>query len=191
MRYSVVITDEIIQQYNLTEKNILRALKEIESINDNIENDIKDGKIVTLTLNNVNGFKSYTANTKKTPIKFSDVYVPESESKESRGGYVGGMSFSDGNWYNYSATFNASDHVTSDFSVGSCNGYWSVSVTCHTGTSSYGTVFTAYGSSYTSGSIKRYWWYTSGGTAPYRWTFKANGPVGGNAIGSFSVSNTY
>ncbi|MCS2749149.1 hypothetical protein [Phocaeicola vulgatus] len=191
MRYSVIITDEIMQQYNLTEKNVLRALKEIESINYNIERDIKDGKVVTLTLNNANGFKAYTANTEKTQIKFSDVYVPESDSKDSRGGYVGGMSFANGNWYKYTATFNANDHVTSDFSVGSCNGYWSVSVTCKTGTSSYGTVFTAYGSSHTSGSIKRYWWYTSGGTAPYSWTFTANGPVGGNAMGSFSVSNTY
>lgn len=80
--YSVIITDEIMLEHNLTEKNVIRALKGIESINKNIEEDIKDGKVVTLTLNNMHGFKSFTANIDKSQIKFLDLYVPESELKE-------------------------------------------------------------------------------------------------------------
>lgn len=189
--YSVTITNDIMQEKGLTEKNVELIMQAISRINRQIEEDVKSGKVVTLTLNNGGGFKSYTVNADKANVKFEDVYVPASGEQASRGGYVGGMSFSNGNWYDSSDTFEASDHVTSLFSVGACRGYWSVTVVCNTGTSSYGDVFTAYGSSPTSGSIKRYWWYTGGGEAPFLWTFKANGPVGGEASGSFSITDTY
>ena len=189
--YSVIITDEIMLEHNLTGKNVIRALKGIESINKNIEEDIKDGKVVTLTLNNMHGFKSFTANIDKSQIKFLDLYVPESELKRIERVYAGKMSFAYGNWFEYSKSFEATEQVTSDFCVTSCDGYWSTAIVCETGSSSYGPAFTIYGNSNTAGCIKRYWWFTDTKDTSCHWTFRAQKPVGGNAKGYFNISDTY
>lgn len=190
-RYSAIITDEIMFEHNLTEKNVIRALKSIESINKNIEEDIKDGKVVALTLNNIHGFKAFTANIDRSQIKFLDVYVPESELKRTGCVYARQMSFAYGNWFEYSKSFDAKEQVTTDFSVTSCDGYWSAVITCETGTSSYGSIFTIYGNSCTAGCIKRYWWFTNTKETPCHWVFRAQKPMGGNAKGYFYISDTY
>lgn len=108
----------------------------------------------------MHGFKSFTANISKSQIKFLDLYVPESELKRTERVYAGKMSFAYGNWFEYSKSFEATEQVTSDFCVTSCDGYWSTVIVCETGSSSYGPAFTIYGNSNTAGCIKRYWWFT-------------------------------
>lgn len=184
--YSVTITDEIMQNERLTEKNVKLILQEISKINQTIREEIKEGIIATLTLNNCYGFKSYTANIDQSDIKFID--VPETNTVTTRGGNVGRLSFWAGNWDNDSDTFVASDHVTSQLYV-NATGFWNVTVRCNTGTSSYGNTYSASGSG--SYSANRYWWWTGGGSAPFRWTFVGLGPVGGEANGYFALSDTY
>lgn len=184
--YSVAITDEIMQNERLTEDNVKLALQEISKLNNAIRENIKDGTITTLTLNNSEGFKSYTPNIKQSDIKFMDVLGTKDAT--TRGGNVGKMSFNNGNWYDYDATFEASDHVTSKLYV-NASSYWQVNITCDTGTSSYGNKYSVSGSGNYSGN--RYWWWTGGGSAPFRWKFRTSAPIGGNASGSFSISNTY
>lgn len=188
--YAVAISDEIMQNERLTKNNVELIMKEIGRINREVLDQVDKGIITTLTLKNRYGFKSYTANMDKTEIKFADAYEEELNMASTRGGYVGGMSFNDGNWNNYTATFIASDHVTSNLSViASGRYYWSVSVTCRTGTSAYGKTFSLSGYSSMTNST-RFWWWEGGGAAPFKWTFEGNGPVGGDAQGSFSISNT-
>ena len=190
-RYAVVITDEIMQAERLTPRNVNLIMHEINKINKRIEKDVKDGIITTLTITNNQGFKSYTANVNNSNIKFTDTPISKEKTAKTRGRQIiGGMSFTDGNWNNFSSSFEASDHVTSTLSVASCRGYWSTGISCTTGTSSYGNVFRAYGSSSTPG-INRYWWYTGGGSAPFSWYFTSGGPIGGNATGDFAITNTY
>lgn len=189
-RYAVVITDEVMQNERLTTRNVNLILREVAKINKKIQEDIKNGIVTTLTLDNCHGFQSYTANVDKSQIKFADIPASNSETAITRGGYVGGMSFSNGNWDNSRDTFYASDHVTSKLSVsaGGSN-YWNVTVVCTTGTSSYGDTFSVSGTRSYNGS--RFWWWTGGGSAPFQWTFEGRGPVGGDATGSFSISDTY
>nr|WP_302829878.1 hypothetical protein [uncultured Bacteroides sp.] len=187
--YSVLITDSIMQAEHLTDTNIKLILKEITRINNNIEEDIKAGITTTLTLNNNKGFQSYSINPNHF-ISFRDEYIPANKSKIQTRAGLGGMSFSQGSWNEFSVEFYGTDHVTSKFYVDSCRGYWHVNVECTTGTSSYGNTFSTYGTRYTSGTINRYWWSTVGGQAPFRWYFKANGPVGGEANGGIDFSDT-
>lgn len=184
--YSVAITDEIMQNERLTEDNVKLALQEISKLNNAIKENIKEGIITTLTLNNSQGFKSYTPNIKQSEIKFMDVL--DTKDAITRGGNVGQMSFNKGNWYNDRATFEASDHVTSKLYV-NASYFWQVNITCDTGTSSYGNKYSVSGTG--SYSANRYWWWTGGGTAPFRWTFRSPAPIGGDASGYFSISNTY
>lgn len=190
-RYSAIITDEIMFKHNLTEKNVIRALKSIESINKSIEDDVKDGKVVSLILNNIHGFKSFAVNIDRSQIKFLDVYVPEAKLERTGRVYNGQMTFAYGNWFEYSKSFDAKEQVTTDFSVMSCDGYWSTAIVCETGSSSYGPAFTIYGNSNTAGCIKRYWWFTESKNTSCHWTFRAQKPVGGNAKGYFYISDTY
>lgn len=188
--YSVLITDSIMQAEHLTEANVVRIMKEIDKANKSIKKDIQDGTVTTLTLYNNKGFKSYTVNASSS-INFEDEYLPASQMQTTTKANKWGMSFYAGNWYDSWVSFDASDHVTSEFYVSSCTGYWSVTFTCDTGTSSYGTNFSTHGSRYTSGGIKRFWWTTEEGNAPYRWIFTARGPVGGEASGGITFTNTY
>lgn len=188
--YAVAISDEIMQNERLTKNNVELIMQEIGRINRKILDQVDKGIVTTLTLKNCYGFKSYTANMDKSEIKFADTYENELNMASTRGGYVGGMSFNDGNWYDYSDTFEASDHVTSKLSViASGRYYWSVSVVCNTGTSAYGNRFSVTGYSSMTNST-RFWWWTGGGSAPFIWTFEATAPVGGDAQGSFSITNT-
>lgn len=187
--YSVVITDSIVEAENLFESDISLIVGNIAKLNNEIEQSVKSGDVTTLVLYNNKGFESYTVN-KPDNLLIKDTFTYGIKAA-TRGSNLGSISFMDGNWYKSSISFNASDHVTSKLSVSNCRGYWQVSVTCNTGTSSYGQKFTTYGTSYTSGSINRYWWYTGGGSAPFKWTFTTNGPVGGEASGNIDFSNTY
>lgn len=188
--YSVIITDSIMQAEHLTDANVDRILKDIDRTNKNIEKDIKAGIITTLTICNNKGFKSHTINESST-INIKDEYMPAAKMHIATRANSWGMSFNAGRWYDSSIVFDASDHVTSEFYVGSCTGYWKVTLTCQTGTSAYGTTFSTYGSRYTSGGIKRYWWTTVGGKAPFRWKFISYAPLGGEANGGITFSNTY
>ena len=40
------------------------------------------------------------------------------------------------------------------------------------------------------GSIKRYWWWTAGGQAPFNWKFRLGGPIGGQADGTLEIYDT-
>lgn len=186
-RFTAFITDEIMKAERLTPHNVDLIMKEMDKTNKRIEADIKNGYVITLTANNAQGFQIHTANVDRSAIKFIDTPLSKANT---RGAFLASMPFNNGSWYDPTVTFEGSDHVTSTVSVSSCTGYWSMTVTCKTGTSSYGDVFRAYGSSPRSG-FNRYWWYTAGGSAPYRWTFIGNGPVSGEANGSFEISNTY
>ncbi|WP_294606355.1 hypothetical protein [uncultured Bacteroides sp.] len=188
--YSVIITDSIMQAEHLTDANVERILKDIARANKNIKEDIKAGTTTTLTLCNNKGFKSYTINESPT-ISIKDEYILASQMRAETRANSWGMSFNAGSWYDSSITFDASDHVTSEFYVNSCTGYWKVNLTCKTGTSTYGTNFSTYGTRYTSGGIKRFWWTTVGGTAPFRWSFITYAPVGGEANGGITFTNTY
>lgn len=188
--YAVAITDEIMQNERLTKSNVGLIMQEIGRINRDILDQVDKGIVTTLTLKNCYGYKSFTANMDKSEIKFADTYENELNMTSTRGGYVGGMSFNDGNWYDSSDTFEASDQVTSKLSVtASGRYYWSVNVTCQTGTSAYGKTFSISGYSSITNNT-RFWWWEGGGSAPFKWTFQGNGPVGGDASGSFSISNT-
>jgi len=188
--YSVTITDEIMQNEHLTFKNVKLILQEISRINLKIQEDIKDGTVTTLTLNNCHGFQSYTANANKSQIKFTDAPATQAGTATTRGGHVGGLSFTNGNWNNYSATFYASDHVTSNFYVNASGRYyWYATIVCNTGTTAYGNKFSASGTG--SYSATRFWWWEGGGSAPFQWNFEAKAPIGGDATGSFSISDTY
>lgn len=189
--YFAIITDSIMQAERLTDANVERIFQDIAQTNKSIKEDITAGITTTLTLHNKKGFKSYTVNQSPT-INIKDEYISAKKMKaQTRGNYYGDMSFNAGGWYSSSISFNGSDHITSNFYVNSCNGYWKVNVSCKTGTSASGTTFSTYGSRYTSGGIKRYWWTTVSGQAPFRWEFQGNGPVGGEANGAIEFSDTY
>ena len=189
--YAVAITNETMQKERLTQKNVDLILQEIVRINTQIKNDIENGIATTMTIDNCFGFKSYTANLKKSDIKFVDTYEAKANMASTRGGYVGGLHFYNGNWDSHSRTFTATDHVTSTLGItASNNRYWSITVVCKTGTSSYGDTYSVSGTGNRTG-LTRFWWWAGGGSAPFQWTFEAKGPVGGDAEGSFSISNTY
>lgn len=188
--YSVIITDSIMQAEHLTDPNVERIFRDIAKTNKSIKEDIQAGITTTLTLYNNKGFKSYTVN-ESSIIKIKDEHISAKALKTQTRAFHGDMSFNAGNWYSSYIEFSGSDHITSNFYVNSCNGYWQVTVTCKTGTSANGKVFSTYGSRNTSGGIKRYWWTTAGGQAPFAWEFQGNGPIGGESNGAIEFSDTY
>ena len=151
--YSVIITDSIMQAEHLTDPNVERIFRDIAKTNKSIKEDIQAGTTTTLTLYNNKGFKSYTVN-ESSIIKIKDEHISAKALKNQTRAFHGDMSFNAGNWYSSYIEFSGSDHITSNFYVNSCNGYWKVTVTCKTGTSANGKVFSTYGSRNTSGGIK-------------------------------------
>lgn len=187
--FSVTISDSIMQAENLTKENVIAILNNIAELNKKIENSIKLGEVTTLCLSSSKGFKTYTVNN-KTNVKFADTLEPlqNVKTKITRG--YPGMWFSNGNWTISDVTFTASDKVTSSFTVDNCRGYWQVVFRCYTGTSAYGDTYNQYGTGITYGGVKRFWWYTAGGGS-CRWNFGSSAPVGGEANGGVTFSDTY
>lgn len=186
--YAVAIDDEIMQRERLTAKNVRLILQEFTKFNERLQEEIEEGTVVTLTLQNKHGFTSHTVNGEKSAIHFKDVYAPVADRVQTKANH-GALGFGDGNWYDHSISFAASDHVTSRLNV-EASSFWSIVMTCSTGTSAYGNKFTMSGTGRRTG-VNRYWWWTGGGSAPFNWKFSVSGPVGGRASGSISFSDTY
>ena len=186
--YVVAIDDEIMQRERLTAKNVKLILQEFAKFNEKLQEEIEEGTVVTLTLQNKHGFVSHTVNGEKSAIHFRDKYSPVADMIQTRANY-GSLSFSDGNWNEHSIAFAASDHVTSRLDL-EAKSFWSIVMTCSTGTSSYGNKFTMSGTGRRT-AVNRYWWWTGGGSAPFNWKFSVSAPVGGGASGRISFSDTY
>lgn len=125
--YSVIITDSIMQAEHLTDPNVERIFRDIAKTNKSIKEDIQAGITTTLTLYNNKGFKSYTVN-ESSIIKIKDEHISAKALKTQTRAFHGDMSFNAGNWYSSYIEFSGSDHITSNFYVNSCNGYWQLSV---------------------------------------------------------------
>lgn len=140
-----------------------------------------------------NKFKSCTIDRehRNETAMFMDVRIPN-KAKTRSGGLLASASFIDGNWNSNAKDpeFTGSSHVISIVNVGYSRGGWQVTFTCKTGKSSYGTEFHAYGYGNSYGDINLYWWWTSGGSAPYKWKFTLGDPPGGEALGTVSFRNT-
>ncbi len=186
--YTVAIDDEIMQRERLTAKNVRFILQEFAKFNESLQEEIEEGAVVTLTLQNRHGFTSHTVNGWKSAIHFRDEYSPVADMIQTKANY-GALGFGDGNWYDHSISFAASDRVTSRLDL-EASSFWSIVMTCSTGTSSYGNKFTMSGTGRRT-AVNRYWWWTGGGSAPFNWEFSVSGPVGGGASGSISFSDTY
>lgn len=192
-KYSVVITEEQRLQEGISKEHLMLLLSDIDEMNRNIEQDIKIGNVVTLYLARKDFFKAYTIDPghRLGDLGFKDVWVPEKKARTRAGSLLGWAHFINGNWEKgYRTSFEGSDHVTSILEVGNSKGRWQVSFVCNTGKSSYGTEFHTYGNGSSHGAINRYWWWTNGGDAPYKWNFTLGGPPGGDAAGSLSFRNT-
>lgn len=186
--FNVIIADSAIQANNISENNLSQILDDIDELNKEIKASIAKGEVTTLCLSSSKTFHSYTVN-KTDNLCFADSLTKVGRL-DTRASLLGYMRFSQGNWRVSSADFVGSDHVTSTFYVDESRGRWQVSFRCYTGTSSYGNVFTTYGTGYTHGGIKRYWWYT-GKAQTIQWSFSSNSPVGGEASGGVDFVNTY
>lgn len=193
-QYSVVITEDQREAIGISKGNLRLILSDIVTLNNRIDNDIKAGNIVTMYLAKENSFQSVTIDPshKLQNISFQDVRVKKAQPTRA-GSVLASEYFMDGNWEsgtNYTPEFVASDHVTSILSVGYSRGFWQVTFKCNTGTSSYGTSFSAYSTGSSHGEIKRYWWWNNGGGAPFKWKLILGGAPGGEASGNLCFMNT-
>ena len=182
------ITDSIIQAEGISKDNLVPIFENLDELNKKIKESIRKGEITTLLLSTEKEFKSYTIGN-SNELSFKDEKASNNSFITTRG--YPSLSFYGGNWSISDVSFEATDKVTSLFSVDYCSGYWQASFTCYTGTSSYGNTFTMYSSSITHGNVNRYWWITNGGQSSYSWNFSANGPVGGEASGLVRFTDTY
>ena len=66
--YTVAIDDEIMQRERLTAKNVRLILQEFAKFNERLQEEIEEGAVVTLTLQNKHGFTSHTVNGWKSAI---------------------------------------------------------------------------------------------------------------------------
>lgn len=190
-RYVVCITEEERLEEGISEDNLKYMLGNVAELNKRISESVKKGEVVTLYLFGEDAFEAYTINKPDiSEIDFEDVYIPAKDNVQTRAATLGYAYFNQGNWGSTNTMFEGSDHVTSALSVNSSTGYWQVSFSCYTGTTAYGSSFSAYGTGHTGGSIKRYWWWTNGGSAPFRWRFVLGGPPGGEANGNIFFTNT-
>lgn len=178
--YSVSITDSIILAEGIFEDNLIPIFENIDELNEKIKESIRKGEVTTLLLSTGKEFKSYTIGS-SNELSFKDEKASSNSFVTTRG--YPSLSFYGGDWDLSSVSFEGSDRITSSFSVNYCRGYWQVSFTCYTGTSSHGDTFTMYSSSTTNGRVNRYWRITNGGQSPYSWNFSTKGPVGGEASG--------
>ena len=187
--YAVTITDSIILAENISTDNLAQILSNIDELNEKVKESIQKGEVTTMYLITRNKFRSFTVGEDRV-LAFQDERGTEGSVITTRG--YPSMSFYAGNWQISSSSFNASDKVTSFFSVDNCRGYWQATFICSTGTSANGNKFTTYGTGITYGKINRYWWITNGGSSsPYHWEFYANAPVGGEASGMVTFGDTY
>lgn len=192
-QYSITIEEEERLKEGISLSNLNYILGDIAALNQKVGESIRAGAVVTLYLTTNSTFEAYTPNQNfKSGIGFKDIRVPIDKKVTTRGPFLSSVSFSSGNWsYTSGNSFTGSDQVTSAVYVNNSIGYWQVSYTCNTGTSAYGTSHVAYGTGSTSGSIKRFWWWTDGGSSPFRWSFSLGGPPGGEANGGITFTNTY
>lgn len=186
--YVVTLTDSIILAENISTDNLPQILGNIDELNEKVKESILKGEVTTLYLITKTNFRSFTVGESQN-LAFQDERGTEDNAIVTRG--YPSMSFYAGNWQISSSSFDASDKVTSFFSVDYCRGYWQATFKCSTGTSAYGDTFTTYGSGITNGKINRYWWATIGGSSSYYWDFYANAPVGGEASGMVRFGDTY
>lgn len=193
-QYTANITEEQRVAEGISKENLLKILCDIDAVNSEIKQDVEAGEVVTLFLSNKDDFKSYTIDSKHVlgGMKLKDTRISENKTRAGTGKHLGWGHFSGGNWQwkSVKSQFEGGDHVTSMLSVASSKGFWQVNFVCKTGTSSYGTKFRAYGTGSSHGTINRYWWWTDGGSAPFKWNFDIGGAPGGEAYGSLDFYET-
>lgn len=135
--YSVSITDSIILAEGIFEDNLIPIFENIDELNEKIKESIRKGEVTTLLLSTGKEFKSYTIGS-SNELSFKDEKASSNSFVTTRG--YPSLSFYGGDWDLSSVSFEGSDRITSSFSVNYCRGYWQVSFTCYTGTSSHGAI---------------------------------------------------
>lgn len=191
-QYTITMTEEEQQKEGITSKNLTRIIEIISELNQSIDNDVKDGKVVTMYLTTKEFFLAHIITTKKNPsgvefkdVRTNDIFHPTRGGKVLYGGY-----FMSGNWESglrRPIFTTQSSHVTSTLDVDYSRGAWNFYMKCNTGKSAYGDTFSAHGIGRTYGGINRYWWWTSGGHAPFTWNFVLGGSPGGEASGRIII----
>ena len=191
-QYTIAITEDQRESEGISKENLAKVFKVILDLNQSIDNDFKAGKIVTMYLTTKDKFTSCTIDPHHQlgEIKFKDARTTKNNVSTRAGRWLYSGYFMNGNWGTGTKDpdFTTSKiHVTSELNVSSSRGYWNFGMSCSTGKSAYGTEFSAHGVGYTYGGIKRYWWWTGGGTAPFNWKFRIGRPLGGEANGNIII----
>lgn len=193
-RYVLLLTEEQRVKEGISKEHLNLISTIVSKLNNEVETDLENGKTITLFLATQDEFKTHTFSKRTSPFNwnFKDTRTTSNLiDNATRGSYSG--YFFNGNWSSdsYAPDFTtSSSHVTSEFQISNASGSWNFGLTCLTGKSAYGEHFGIYGVGRTFGSIKRYWWWTAGGQAPFNWKFRLGGPIGGQADGTLEIYDT-